>query len=107
MARVVKKRLAMAQVVSERRTRQRARTREQVKQTLREAFREEFPEDTVDVSDGYADNIHVMVVSRRFDRLNERQKQDCLWTVVDRTNLTDAEKQLISLLYPVSPAEIV
>jgi len=31
---------------------------------------------------------------------------DWMWKVIDRTDLTDAEKQLISLVYPISPAEI-
>jgi hypothetical protein len=77
-----------------------------VKLILRDAFRAEFPEDTVDVSDGYKGNIHVMVVSRRFDAMKERDKQDLMWRVVDGTDLTDKEKHLISLLYPVSTEEI-
>jgi len=84
----------------------RARNRKEVKRILEEAFRQEFPNDTVDVSDGYKENIHVMVVSRRFDTMNERQKQEMMWEIVDGTVLTKAEKSLISLLYPVSPAEI-
>lgn len=82
------------------------RTRDQVKQVLYKAFRAEFPQDTVDIADGYQDNIHVMVVSRRFDSLTERQRMDLMWTLVDATHLTDKEKRLISLLYPVSPAEM-
>ena len=84
-----------------------ARDREQVKEAIVKAFRERFPNDTVDVSDGYRENIHVMVVSRDFDAMNERQKQDLMWEVIDKgAGLTDAERQLISLMYPVSPAEI-
>jgi hypothetical protein len=77
-----------------------------VKRVLLDAFRREFPEETVDVDDGYADNIHVVVVSKRFDKMTERRKQDLMWTIVDRTPLTEQEKQLISLLYPVALAEI-
>lgn len=82
------------------------RDREEVKRILQEAFRKSFPEDTVDVSDGYQDNIHVVVVSRRFDKLKDRQRQDLMWKIVDGAQLDDQDKQLISLLYPVSPAEI-
>jgi hypothetical protein len=83
-----------------------SRSRDEVKRILTPAFREEFPDDTVDISDGYQDNIHVLVVSRKFDELTEAQKQDMLWGIIDRTDLTDAEKSLISLVMPVSPAEI-
>ena len=82
------------------------RSREQLKADLEHVLRQRFPKDTVDVSDGYGDNVHVMVVSRAFDRMNERQKHDMLWSIVDAADFTDAERSLISLLYPVSPAEI-
>ena len=84
----------------------RRRSREQIKKVVRAAFRRRFPEDTVDISDGYQDNIHVLVVSREFDEMHERQKQDLMWRVIDGTDLSDDEKGLISLVYPVSPAEI-
>ena len=83
-----------------------SRDREEVKKILADAFRRRFPNDTVDISDGYQDNIHVLVVSRSFDSLTEKQKQDVLWKVIDSTNLTPAEKELISLVYPVSVAEL-
>lgn len=82
------------------------RSRDQVKAELERAFREEFPHDTVDISDGYQENIHVVVVSRRFDRMDEQAKQDLLWKVIDGTSLAEDEKGLISLVMPVSPAEI-
>jgi len=82
------------------------RNRDEIKAVIENAFREEFPRDTVDLSDGYKNNIHVLVVSRSFDDMSEKDKQDILWGVIDATDLTDAEKALISLVYPVSPAEI-
>jgi hypothetical protein len=82
------------------------RSRAAIKKILLDALRAEFPTDTVDVSDGYEDNIHVLVVSRRFDTMREGIKQDLLWKIIDRTVLTDDEKQLISLLYPLSVAEL-
>jgi hypothetical protein len=82
------------------------RSRATLKRTLEEAFRREFPRDTVDVSDGYKDNIHVLVVSHRFDSMTEKAKQEMLWEVIDNADLTKAEKQLISLVYPVSVAEL-
>jgi len=48
-----------------------------------------------------------MVVSRRFDDLPEKAKHDLLWEIIDTdTDLSDEEKGLISLLYPISPSEI-
>lgn len=82
------------------------REREKIKEVLRQSLRKEFPDDTVDVSDGYQENIHVLVVSRRFDKMSEQEKQDLLWGIIDRTDLKDDEKKLVSLVYPVSPAEI-
>ncbi|MEW6367101.1 MAG: hypothetical protein AB1714_20925 [Acidobacteriota bacterium] len=83
--------------------------RDKVKQILAEAFPKALPPDEalVDISDGYKDNIHVMVISRQFDKIkNERAKQELLWAIIDRAGLDDEEKLLISLVLPVSPAEI-
>jgi hypothetical protein len=80
------------------------RPRDQIKQAIEQSLRREFPTDTIDISDGYRDNIHVLVVSRKFDALEEPAKQEFLWSVIDGTDLTQAEKALISLVLPVSPA---
>ncbi|MFQ5492464.1 MAG: hypothetical protein ACE5GE_17280 [Phycisphaerae bacterium] len=84
----------------------RRRSRAEVMTVLAEALREEFPNDTVDVSDGYRENIHVMVVSRRFDDMVEQEKHAWLWSIIDRTDLTATQKRLISLVLPLSPSEI-
>jgi hypothetical protein len=80
--------------------------RERVKRTLEAAFRQQFPTDTVDISDGYGDNIHVLVVSRQFDTLSEQVKDDLMWSIIQKAPLSDDERHLISLVMPVSPAEI-
>lgn len=80
--------------------------REQIKRLIRERLRRDFPEDTVDVADGYQRNIHVTVVSRKFDSMRERDKQDLLWGLIDDAGLDESDKQLISLILPVSPGEI-
>lgn len=87
-------------------TTKRKRSRDQVKKILYGAFRREFPTDTVDISDGFEDLIHVMVVSRRFDKLPSSHQHDWMWRVINRSGLNDAEKELISLVYSISPAEI-
>jgi hypothetical protein len=80
------------------------RPRDQIKRIVEEALRREFPTDTVDVSDGYKDNIHVLVVSRKFDALDERQQGEMLWSIIDATDLTADEKGLLSLVLAVSPS---
>jgi uncharacterized membrane protein len=39
------------------------------KEKVQQVFKREFPDDTVDVSDGYHDNVHVVIVSRKLDGL--------------------------------------
>jgi hypothetical protein len=80
------------------------RTQDEIKTVIEAARRKVFPHDTVDVSNGYQSNIHVLVVSRRFDPMEEKAKQDMLWEIIDGTDLTDAEKQTVTLMLPVSPA---
>ncbi|HEX6987371.1 MAG TPA: hypothetical protein VF170_18480, partial [Planctomycetaceae bacterium] len=37
------------------------------------------PDDLVDVSDGDEGNVHVVVVSRKFDDMRYQEKEDLLW----------------------------
>jgi acid stress-induced BolA-like protein IbaG/YrbA len=82
------------------------RSRSEVKRILEKALKAVFPDDTVDVSDGYQDNIHILVVSRRFDGRTEAEKQDMIWTPIKKSELTEEEQFLISLALPLSPADI-
>jgi hypothetical protein len=77
-----------------------------LKKRIEQYLRPLFPEDTVDVSDGYHDNIHVVVVSRKFDGMTEKQKQDYLWGLIDKGSFNDPEKAKISLIIPASPGEL-
>lgn len=77
-----------------------------LKKRIEQALRPRFQHDTVDVSDGYHDNIHVVVVSRAFDGMTEQEKQEFVWSLIDADDLTEAEKAKISLLLPLSPAEV-
>lgn len=60
----------------------------------------------MDVSDGYQENVHIVVVSRKFTGLSEKEKQEMLWGVIDNSDLADAEKLSISLLVPYSPGDL-
>lgn len=76
------------------------------KQQLTNALRKEFPTDTVDVSDGYQQNLHVLVVSRRFDGMDHEKRQDLLWGIIDSIGLSGAQTRRISLVLPLSPADV-
>jgi acid stress-induced BolA-like protein IbaG/YrbA len=78
----------------------------QLKDQIRNILQQEFPSETVDVSDGHADNIHVVVVSHRFTGMTEKAKQDLLWGAIDRSDLPDADKVKISLILPYSPSDL-
>jgi acid stress-induced BolA-like protein IbaG/YrbA len=78
----------------------------QLKKKIQDILSAEFPGETVDVSDGHADNIHVVVVSRKFDGMREKQKQDLLWSAIDKSSLSDFEKTRISMILPYSPSDL-
>lgn len=62
---------------------------------VREALRAAFPHDTIATDEGYNGRVHVKVVSERFNRRSEREKQDLLWEILhDRLG---AEAQAVSL----------
>lgn len=76
----------------------------QFKERVRHLFKQTFSDDTVDVSDGYHDNVHVVIVSRRFDGMSERERLDMLWELARRQLNGDAGR--ISLLLAYSPDEL-
>ncbi|MDM8522975.1 hypothetical protein QUF80_06335 [Desulfococcaceae bacterium HSG8] len=78
-----------------------------IKKKIEELLRKEFNENsTIDVSDGYQDNIHIVVVSDKFSGKSENEKQDMLWSLIETGNLSDSDKNKISLIVPYSPKEL-
>jgi len=77
-----------------------------LKRKLETALRAEFPTDTVDVSDGYKGNVHVLIVSRRFDAKSDYERQEMLHQIINGAGLTKAQMGKISLLLAMSPGEI-
>lgn len=77
-----------------------------LKDKIKEILKKEFPDDTVDVSDGFQDNVHVIVVSRKFDDMSSTDMIDYIWTLIDRSDLPEAQKKLVSMILPVSPADL-
>jgi hypothetical protein len=66
-----------------------------------------FEEGMVDVSlSGIRDNIHIVVMSRQFDDMLEKEKQELLWSIIDQSDLNEEEKLRISLIVPLSPDEV-
>jgi stress-induced morphogen len=61
--------------------------------------------DLVDVSDGLADNVHIVIVSRKFDGKRVREKHDLIWSLLTQ-NLTPEEWGKVTLSIGVSPEEI-
>ena len=54
----------------------------------------EFNENsTVDVSDGFRDNVHIVVVSRKFTGKSEKEKQEMLWSIIENSDLSESEKK--------------
>lgn len=78
----------------------------ELKTKIEQILQQAFPGETVDVSDGYQENVHIVVVSRKFTGLSEKEKQEMLWGVIDNSDLADAEKLSISLLVPYSPGDL-
>ncbi|MHC5540677.1 hypothetical protein ACYOEI_20860 [Singulisphaera rosea] len=79
-----------------------------LKQKIREVLKHGYfhdGEDFVDVSDGHDENVHVVVVSRKFEGKRLKAKQDLIWSDLFG-NLTQDEWGLVTLSVGVSPEEI-
>ena len=63
--------------------------------------------DLVDVSDGDGadDDIHVVIVSRKLDGRRLKERNDCIWDVLE-TNLEPEEWGKVSLTIGVSPQQL-
>jgi stress-induced morphogen len=63
------------------------------------------PDDSVDVSDGPNDSVHVVIVSRKFDGRRMKEKNDLIWSVLTN-HLAPDEWGKVSLSIGASPEEI-
>jgi stress-induced morphogen len=63
------------------------------------------PDDSVDVSDGPEDSIHVVIVSRKFDGRRVKEKNDLIWSLLVKS-LHHDEWGKVSLSVGKSPEEI-
>ncbi len=81
---------------------------ERLKKKIWEVLKQGYfkdPEDLVDVSDGPDDNIHVVIVSRKFDGRRMKEKNDLIWSDLLQ-NLAPEEWGKVSLSIGASPEEI-
>lgn len=83
-----------------------------LKQKIRDALKSGYfsdENDLVDVSDGSdgaaGENVHVVVVSRKFDDQRSAEKEDRIWSILTQ-KLQPEEWQKITLSIGVSPEEL-
>ena len=80
-----------------------------LKKRIRDLLKTEVfddPDDLVDVSDGDTeDSIHVVVVSRKFDQVPFENKEDMIWSLLQK-ELSPDEWGKVTLSVAVSPAEL-
>ena len=80
----------------------------QLKQKIHDSLKTFYfadPDDSVDVSDGPEDSIHVVIVSRKFDGRRMKEKNDLIWSLLVQ-NLSQEEWGKVSLSIGASPEEI-
>ncbi|WP_435020960.1 hypothetical protein TA3x_002113 [Tundrisphaera sp. TA3] len=63
------------------------------------------PADLVDVSDGYDDNVHVVIVSRKFDGKRIKEKNDLIWDILSG-HLPPDDWGHVTLSIGVSPEDL-
>lgn len=61
--------------------------------------------DLVDVSDGFDDLVHVVIISRKFDGKLARERHDLIWSELTR-QLSNEEWAHVSLSVGASPEDV-
>lgn len=80
----------------------------QLKQKIHDALKNAYFKDAtdlVDVSDGPDDDIHIVIVSRKFDGRRTKEKNDLIWSILVQ-HLAPEEWGKVSLSIGTSPEEI-
>ena len=67
-------------------------------------FNDEY--DFVDISEGFKDLIHVVVVSSKFSEMKLEERDDIIWNEILQF-LSDDEWSKISLLIATTPEEVI
>lgn len=77
--------------------------REHIHQVLAKHF---APETIAVTPTGFGDQVSVVVTSTKFDKKSEKEKQDYLWGLLDKSDLSDEEKSKIAMIVPYTPSEL-
>lgn len=81
-------------------------SREQLKTKVRRTLKEYFDaDDYVDISDGSNGNVHVVVISRRFEGKRLKDKNNMIWSVLENA-LSAQEWGKITLAIGMTPEDI-
>ena len=81
---------------------------EKLKKKIHDVLKEGYFSDLtdfVDVSNGFDNLIHIVVISRKFDGRNMKEKEDLIWSELFQ-NLSPGEWGKVSLSIGASPDEI-
>jgi stress-induced morphogen len=81
---------------------------QQLKEKIAEVLKQSYfagDNDLVDVSDGLDDNIHVVIVSRKFDGKRFREKHDLIWSILTQ-ELPPDDWGKVTLSVGLSPEEL-
>lgn len=83
-------------------------TKEQLKKKVYETLKNKYfngSDDSVDVSDGPEDSVHLVIISRKFDGKRLKDKNNLIWSQLMRY-LTSEEWSKVTLSIGASPEEI-
>ena len=83
-------------------------TKEELKKKVYDVLKNRYfngPDDTVDVSDGPEDSVHIVVISRKFDGKHLKDKNDLIWSQLMQYLAAD-EWGKVSLSIGASPQEM-
>jgi hypothetical protein len=83
------------------------KSRAELKRAIEAILRAKFPHDTIDITDGFEGSVHVLVVSRVFDKLPERGRYSYLWKIIKQAEFTESENDSITIVVGVSPREVL
>lgn len=76
-----------------------------MKKKLYKILKKEFPTETIDISDGYKKNVHVVIVSKKFEDMEDSIRLDYFFDII-KGKITKKERKRISLIMLYSVTDI-
>lgn len=77
-----------------------------LKVRIEKALRREFPRDTIDVSDGHAGTVNLVVVSRKFDDVPKRERTAMIRRLVEAHDFSKLPIEKLATISTFSPSEL-